>query len=662
MTIRVEPDRKRVVVLHGSRLLGELIYQIQSLTGWLESVSFERHGDVVRVRLTGAEIVDSFDLGDDSLMLRRTWRFQRDGQYRLSIDYRILEPELSNWMMPANRYTEPPPTRLDLPTGGLRAGWSFDERRLPVPAGIYYGGGRHQWLALLPAADGEEPASLKSFQSERLPAVQVGIPSWEEPRVLAGPVGAPGTAPDTRWYPVGRRTGSAPGRDCEVARTVVIGTGDDAVPAQVLDRLHRTVWRGEPERAEPDWSLVMRMRLRYLGSRLAFRRGDGCVGVRLSGTDRTPMVSAAAPTSSIAAAVAICRLDGVGGRRVTRREAVEIGRFFLGGRRSDGAFCDAFSFTDGWYSLQPASVSALPGAVNLQNSARAMTQMVALYDCLRRAREDHPELIRVAADVGEFAVRNQIRTGPEGAYPGVVPVARSGPGSEIDPARYAMGGLSCVSLLCALERSRGRNSLRAASLKRAAVFYRNRTYDPVLVGAHGDADRDMAVNLLRALLDLYELREDPADLAAARAAAGHLLGWIWAYDIPGLRGRLGEGVRTQGLAAPSVERKHLDFEGWSIARELFRLHIATGDPHYGDVARAALAANAQLIAGIDLRGRHPRGWQPAELDHSDWSGIRRFGRRKGDYGGERVGAGARELVALLDIAALLPDAVPLMQC
>lgn len=656
MNIRVEPDRKRVVVLHGTRLLGELVYQIQSITTWLESVTFDHRGASVRVQLTGAEIEDVFEMNDDCVTIGRTWRFDVDGQYRLTFDYRLLEPELSSWVMPANRYTEPPPERVDMPRGGLRAGWAFDERRMPFPAVVFYGADRHQWVALSPAAVGDEPAGFKSYLSERLPAVQIGMPVWEEPRALTGPVGASGSVPQTRWLPVGGRTAPR-----EFRRTVTLGTGDGHTVGRVFGRLHRLAWESDGQTFEPDWPQVIRAKMRLLRSSLASRRGHGTVGVRLPRRKRGErvLVSAGPPTSSLAAADAISGWAGRDQAAHGRDEALEICRFFTEGRIRDGALADAFDVADGWISLEPGRLEPVVGAMNLRNAATAMLAMIDVYERYRERRQTHPELIRAAAELGDLAVRNQQRDGfAEGAYPGMVSLVRSGPGSEHTAADGALEGAVCVSLLAALERCRGRNAIRAASLKRASLFYRRLSEEPVLRRADGDADRGDALDLLRALIDLYELRGESADLQAAEIATGHLLGWVWAYSIPVSARGGSRPVHTQGLAAPGVDRKHLDFEGWPIARELLRLHRASGDAYYERVGIAVLNASAQLVSGVDLRVRRGRGWQPAELDHTDWSGIRRFGRRPGDYGGERIGSCPRGLRALLQIAHERPDLIP----
>lgn len=651
MNIRIEPDHKRVVVLHGTRLLGELIYQIQTATGWLNTVSFAGDGQLLRVSFGHVEIEDRFRSGESSLEITRVWRIEREGQYRLFIDYRVLEPELSQWIVPANRLTEPPADRPDLPIGGLRAGWAFDERRMPFPAAVFHGDERVQSVSIQPGR--AEPASIKCFQSERYPATQIAIPALEEPRSLTGPIGAAGTAAEVHWLAVTRRMAGT-----EISRLVRITSAVGVSVPRTVGRLHRLAWEQDeamsasrPEPTGVRWTQIVRLRLRYLRSLILRKAGHGLTGVRIDDRSGRVLLTAAAPGSSLDAARALAMIAQLRGGGGELEESLQIARFFLGGKRPNGEFLDAFEEQAGWISLAPRSTDALTGAVNLAGAAAAMVAMIGVYTCLRRARQDHVELVRMAAEVGDLAVRNQLKRKLSGAFPGLVSTAKSGPGSDIDPARTVIDGSACVSLLCALEHARGRNSFRAASLKRAAGFYRELAESATL-----RADRDGALWLLRALIDLYELRRRREDLSAAQAAAGHLLGWVWTYNVGGLS-HGGTRVTTRGLASPSTERKYLDFEGWPIARELLRLHLATGDSHYERVAIAALAASAQLIAGYDLRARKPKGWQPAELDHTDWSGIRRVRRRPGEFGGERAGQCARGTAALLDVARDRPDLV-----
>jgi len=106
-----------------------------------------------------------------------------------------------------------------------------------------------------------------------------------------------------------------------------------------------------------------------------------------------------------------------------------------------------------------------------------------------------------------------------------------------------------------------------------------------------------------------------------------------------------------------VAHHHLDFYGLSIAFDLLRLQQATGEEIWKRCALAMIAACGQLISSPrDLlgKGRDFIGWQPEQLNQTNWDYKHRVLGTRGRFHTCVAWAVVLTLGAMLDIRERFP--------
>ena len=185
------------------------------------------------------------------------------------------------------------------------------------------------------------------------------------------------------------------------------------------------------------------------------------------------------------------------------------------------------------------------------------------------------------------------------------------------------GGLIWIAaLLDAAQRYREPAYERAALA--SAAYYRRFVDDERIYGAPEDVHlaptSEDGANAVVAYVALHRATGDAAWLDVASRAADWLLTFRYSYDVafqPGtFLGR--HGFRTRGADQASPANQHLHHFGLLAHPELVALSRATGDPHYADRAREALAVWRQVIVRHDgdLNGR--RGMVSERFHQTDW--------------------------------------------
>jgi hypothetical protein len=625
----LDPEHKRVLVRDQRNILGELIYQVETETGWCDAVTLSEKPSRVTVVLRGGvassarevEIVDEFEAGEGLLRIRRTWTYHTAGGYRPGFDYR-LRTASEGVVLPSH-------TASTASAHLLRSPLTVPAERLSAPLILFHGTGFSQAIAFNLGEQEAASAAVECFQSEGFPALRVQTPH-------------PRPAHDTpQFLSVGRR--ELPFVQT-MSYTIFIARDE---PLSVLGRGLGEAWSSAPAGGPVAWPEVVDLREQYLFSHVR-REERGPAGVVPAG-DRRPgkgpsVYAATAPYWSLEAARVLVYSGLRTGHTDYLIQAADIADFFCGGRQPDGSFCDAFEPERGfWGSIPPGEEVLVRGSSRLPHAGEAGLRLIWLYERLRAQGMEMPRLARVATDIAHYHIHHQQDDGGYAAAP-------CPPGS----------GAAVVSLICALQRVRGRNSVRAASLRRAASWLNDTMTTPdraiAVVGSRGAAFR-----VLRAALDLLDAGYAECE-RATRIAGDALLSWVYSRDLvfPQRSAAGRHGVRTTGLPVVGASRAHLDFEGFPIARELLRLSRAAGADLPLRVARTMLSAGAQLVGGLDLRSS-ARGYQPAELDFVSWSAIRRFGSAAGRVGGSRIGQAGLSLAALYEIAELFPGEVELSE-
>lgn len=632
ITAILEANHKRIVISDISReegsdqlrILGELIYQLETDTNWCDAVAVDQRAKRVSVTLRGrssgrdvtVEIDDVIDADEHAVTVRRTWLLSDAGQYRLFFDYR-LNTASGGVIMPAHVYAPQATHRLRTPI-------IVSSDRLSIPAVLFVGPEISQAIVRIPT-DNTDGGRFESYLSDGLPAIQIRLSGH-------------GTDSQSGGYVVVKRR-SGPQQITATFRILVQRNS----PALLVTRAHRAAWDPGPS-AERSPSVLefLRVRQAYVDSHLESYRGRPA-GVRPAHDDRTgdqpTVLTAVSPYRSLDAAETLL-LSADQFQEPDRLEtAAAIAEFFCAGLQPDGSFCDAFDpQTRRWGTLRSGRAEVKPGAGRLSSAAQAGTRLVRLYDELRRSGRDMPRVSRTAAEIAEYCIRHQSE---DGGY------------------EEPMGTATTVSLLCALQRIRGRNSTRSVSLKRAVVNLLAIAADPdrflTIAGS-----RTLSLETLRAALDLLDLKMDRPLKSVVETAGGALLSWVVTRDLwfppRSVAGRL--RVRTAGMTVASIDRQHLDFDGLPIALELFRWSQALADPAPAEVARVMVRASMQLVSGL-TGGIGAAGEQPAEVDFVEWSSQRRLGTERGRILGSRIGQASASITAAYDIAHLFPQELPL---
>lgn len=626
----LEPDRRRVVVRSGGRMLGEIIYQIQTHTGWCGPVEFTQTSDSVAVRLVGTSsgstvecrVVDRFTAAENALIVDRTWELHDVGEYRLLLDYRLLERELTGRVVPGLEYRRP--SEIAFPN------LSFAAQESAVYGCMAYVGVDRCQAVSLEAPDQSLVPELycRSEMSDRFPAAQYSFPATED-----GPA----------FLRVSRR--DAP----FLVRLRLVLLAGRKNSDELLRALHERAAAATPEAVLPeevDWSELHRARLSLIQSHVAVsKRNAGVMPLLSKGDAALDYSTAVRPYWSLEAARA---LVGEG----EEKTGLGVARFYLQGLRSDGGYCDAYDPATGrWGSITDGGW--VRGLVQFPHMAEAGIRLLSLSSELHARRFEEPRLSWAATEIGEFVLRCQVESGGyENPHSESASKARS-----LTPAHGAAG----ISLLVRLQKTRGRNSLRSASLRRSVPYYRQVANDiSTLLDSSGE--RDVTIELLRALIDSAEVDGSDETRSAAQRVAHVLLSWFFTHDVSFPRNSVAaaHSVSTNGLGVVSLTRRHLDFEGAPVALELLRMCRLCADSYFLRFARQILVSGQQLVSGVTVNGRinlrrYPPGWQPAEVGHTSSSTARR--QPKGRLRGSRIGQVSTTVVALKQIEAEFPEAL-----
>ena len=123
---------------------------------------------------------------------------------------------------------------------------------------------------------------------------------------------------------------------------------------------------------------------------------------------------------------------------------------------------------------------------------------------------------------------------------------------------------------------------------------------------------------------------------------------------------MAEHFSTVGMTSVSVAHHHMDFYGMSMAYDFLRLHEATGDGFYREQAVLMMNACRQLIGTKqNSLGRSSRflGWQPEQINYTDWDYFDRPERFCGTYGIDIAWVNVLGLSSYLKIKRRFPAAL-----
>jgi hypothetical protein len=612
-----------------------------------------RDGDAVRWRFDGlGEVVDRrVDEGVPDgapAAWDRTWTLAGRGRVRLDFAIDTGLPPTCRWVVPGVMVDGNRAGQGAFPRGGPEVGWAFREDRVCLPSAQFaYDDARCAGLWTDPARDEALLSATRAIVRDGRVCLAVIWPMAEEPGAYRGKgiLGSGMTAPVRRWANLG--AGIRATRRFRVYR----GTGGVAPWHPALawwwDRL------GDPARV-PDWGDIVRRKVEHAVDVLFVRRPDaaGFLTSVLGGVPVVNTLSAGFLGRNLELALALDRIAAETGVDALRDVARDTADFFGGGRLANGLFLTDFQMAKRrWAGLSfpwrdDASTRVMGEAAGC---------LLRLADRAAARGEDASRWRDQALALGDFFARNLPADGNPGKW-------WSRDGRRVDDD--GTNGAYVVAFLADLAARTGDPAHRAA-MARGADFFADAAMRGDLHGDTLDAsciDKEAGHAVQRALLAAGAVDPRPRWLDGARAAARFCDLWTFAWDVPfDPRSPLGRrGFRTTGGTTVSVAHQHLDPYGVAMALEHLRLARATGDPGRARVARWLIDWCAQLVASADDplgRSRRHAGWQPEQVQHTDWAYWSRRLTPRGSFWSDIAWVPALTLGALLDLREAFPDVV-----
>ncbi|OHD55538.1 MAG: hypothetical protein A2Y33_00845 [Spirochaetes bacterium GWF1_51_8] len=663
--IQLKPGGRRneYGIYVGKLFIGTVVYAAERGRDFLIPDSLKPSGELgIEAVFPGIRILDRFRYEHGVLRIEREWTIERPGKYRLLFDFLTPGAEFSRWFVPSVMYDGNTAGEGKFPKGGLGDKWSFREDRMPVPAcSALYGRSGFRALFLSPAESNVMTASVKTYLSGGVPAFTLAIPFEESPKSYTekGLVLGGLTRPKMKFVHV--KPGALPfhyKRNIYIVWDDIPHTSPEFYPG-----IHRAALNEfpAPERHTADWSAYASLRLRNLLFLTLDNPEKGVAAVKMGEGNGLfqgyyEYTAGGFFVKSLEAASVFARAGVETGTEWLLPLAERIGEFFKGGLLSNGLHRDMYDLKKKrWGGFFAASAKPFQNTgVNSRCNSETMTGYIRLHDILGKAGRAHPEYLELARRNAGFYIAHPLPGGGFGRW-------RSPDGEPLDTS--GTNGAYIVQMLVRLEQADGSEPKRRDAILRAGKYYGAMTDGWTLPSDTLDADcvdKEAGCALLRTFLDIYEYTGEKEYLKYALRAAGFLLSWLWTYDVafppdsPLGRRRFS----TRGMTSVSVAHHHLDFYGMFIAYDFLRLWKAGGGDEWREYARELIAACGQLYADkCDLLGRKPGfiGWQPEQVNHTDWDYIHRVFGTKGHFHTLIAWNTVLCLGAMLDIRERFPD-------
>ena len=586
-------------------------------------------------------------VGEDILMVRRIW--QPNNEFFFIVEY-DFEP--SYWMVPGIVYCGNRVGRGKFPRPSLDEPWFFREDRCSIPsAGIVESEDEVLMIFAEPAKSEEELSAVGVMRNK----IIIRIPWMETPYRYVG----------KNRFVSGERRYFSKAKEYERNFYIVYG--------RYRDRGYRRGYYLAVRRAleilgghkEIDHANIRR----YIESRISYALNIhycefvsrcGFVQFVLCGTPiSSSSVSGGFVGRSMDLALALYRVYLISGDTSLKRIAFSVADAHCYGLKKCGLL-----YTDYFISTWKRYGFALlhRKSVNTRILGETLYSMLRLYEYARRNGEERRRWLLVPLRVGLFFAKNQLPSGGYGCW-----------WDEKRVIEYGTNGVYIVWVMAKLYELTG-NKIFLKSAERAMDYYAKKFVEKDIY--YGDTldsdtiDKEGAHAILKAALLLYETTKKEKYVEIAGRAAYFLATWVMLWDVPfGENAFLGSiGFRTKGWTIVSVENQHLDPYGLIIAPDMLRLHLATGEKIWRDLALLMAAPVLEFVfpwRKVQIN-RIFYGYQPEQINHTDWSYTRILGticqlvlfgkpslRRKGTISNSILWTVSGTVNAALDLAELL---------
>ncbi|MFA5077858.1 MAG: hypothetical protein WC541_00055 [Dehalococcoidia bacterium] len=662
MELELRQDGATVALVVAGNELGKLYYPLRRSGEWLQPEKIVVGPDnVIKVTYEHAELSDRLMFSEGLIKVVRSWKIVRPGSWQLGFGY-CPSSQLDQWIVPSVMYDKNAMGSGRYPRGGIDAGWSFREDRIPVPScSILHDGSQWQAVFTQPAGDESVLSSVKTYLKEGKPAFEIRVPYSEEPRTYTEKgIVIGGSSKGTEKL---LKIGKTP---FEYSRTFYVAYGRCLHRSQIFMFLADLALRefakpgGGP--AAADWSEIASLKLKHLSYLLI---DDGKVTAIKMGRGNVPFqsfyefVAGSFLVKGLEATTIYARAGKETGNGRYTEIAERIGRFFLAGALPNGLHRDCYSLKDGRWGgyIGVGTPPELQMGANTRCNGEVMVNYLRLYKLLKAQGRERPEFLELVEKNAAFYIEHQLKGDEEGSF------GRWWDISGVPMNTLGTNGAYIISLLVELEKTTGKRDDIDGALEKAGRYYASLVDKGAFYADTLDADcvdKEAGVALLRAFLDLFERSRDEFYLKYARLSAGFILSWMYTYNVPfDAHSSLGRrDFKTLGMTSVSVAHHHLDFYGLSIAFDFLRLWRATGEDLWDRCARDMIGACGQLISNPrDLlgKGKDFLGWQPEQLNHTNWDYKHRVLGTKGRFHTCVAWTVVLTLGAMLDIRERFPE-------
>ena len=660
MGIELKQNDNLVGLIINGEELGTLYFPLRRGNVWMQPERVETDQGSIRAFFEGAELSDRLTFSQGLVRVDRTWRITRKGSWQLGFGYSPF-PTLEQWIVPAVMYDRNVMGTGHYPRGGVEAGWSFREDRVPVPScSILHDGSNWQAVFAQPAPDESVLSSVKTFLRESKPTFEIRVPFSEEPRTYTekGLVIGGLTAPTEQLLNVSKVP-------FEYSRTFYIAFGRCAHISEIYMRLAQLAldeFATSGAGALADWSGIAALKLNHLrylliddGHMTAVKMGRGnglfqSYYEYVAGSFLVRGLEAAAIFARAGKELADNKYSGI---------AERIGEFFLAGALPNGLHRDCYSLKEkrwGGY-LGVGTPPELQDGANTRCNGEVMVNYLRLYSLLKDVGHERRDFLAPAEKNAAFYIEHQLGGDEEGSFGRWWDVS----GKPLNV--LGTNGAYIIDLLIELEKVAGKRDDIDRALEKAGRHYASLVDRSAFFGDTLDADcvdKEAGVSLLRAFLDLYEWTHEKSYLKYARLCAGYILSLTYTYNVAfHPRSPLGRrGFKTLGMTSVSVAHHHLDFYGFSIAYDLLRLWQGSGEELWKRCALNMIGACSQLVSNPhDMlgKGRDFLGWQPEQMNQTNWDYKHRILGTKGRFHTCVAWTVVLTLGAMLDIRERFPE-------
>lgn len=638
MRLELVPADKKIKVLCDMVETGVLYFSLRKGKIILEPDKVMCEADnICRAIFKDAEVKDEFTTDDGLLKIKRQWMISKPGRWQLIFGF-CPGRDLHQWIVPSVMYDENRTGTGHFPRGGIDAGWSFREDRIPIPScSILHDGVNWQAVFASPAGNEDDISSVKTFLKEARPAFEIRVPYTEEPYTYTekGIVIGGLTAKTERLLNIKKTP-------FEYTRTFYLASGKCAHVSEIYMRLTAIALdefgAGNEMFSGADWSEIASFKFNHLKYLLIDHKKMTAVKQGRGNGVFQPFFEYTAGSflcPSLEAAVIFARMAKELGDPRYQDIARRMGKFFLGGALPNGQHRDCYSLKEhrwGGY-IGVGTPQELQNGANARCNGETMANYLRLYRLLKDAGQEEAGFLEVSQNNARFYIEHQLKGEQEGSFGRWWDIS----GKQINT--LGTNGAYIVSLLIELEKIAGKQDGIDTALQKAARYYASLIDKNFFYADTLDADctdREAGCALLKAFLDLYERSHDELYLKYAELSAGFILSWIYTYNVTfNPKSPAGKrSFKTRGMTSVSVAHHHLDFYGLFIAYDFLRLREATGNDLWKKCALIMIGACSQLIASPNDRlGKSSDfiGWQPEQVNHTKWDYKHRMLGTKGRF-------------------------------